>query len=168
MRTRAKASVDGESIGAATILSDVVYQAQTLGGTVMEGIREGKAVFKRSTRISGVVLLDDALRTNDRDEAQAKAIVGGALLLLSALTAAAADTRHWSTLPSTVQVLVADVAPGRHELVVDFVDAGGAPVAALRRVLDVDVPDEGQAWVMVPSLPAASNSLPPSSSALHP
>ncbi len=165
---RAQASIDGESIGAATILSDVVYQAQTLGGTVMEGIREGKAVFKRSTRVSGVVLLDDALRTKDRDEAQAKAIVGGALLLLSALTAAAADTRHWSTLPSTVQVLVADVAPGRHELVVDFVDAGGAPVAALNRVLDVDVPDDGQAWVMVPSLPAASNSLAPSPSALHP
>jgi hypothetical protein len=153
----AVATLDGAPLGAATILSDVVYQAQTLGGTVMEGIRKGKAVFRRSARISGAVLLDDALRvrSRDRDEAQAKAIVGGALLLLSALTAAGADTRHWPTLPSTVQVLVADAPPGPHELVVDFLDERGAPIPALRHVRAFDVPAAGEAWLLVPSLPAA-------------
>ena len=88
---RAQASVDGESIGAATILSDVVYQAQTLGGTVMEGIREGKAVFKRSTRISGVLLLDDALRTNP-DPNQLEGAAGDAWRVVEPLfEACAAD-----------------------------------------------------------------------------
>ena len=110
----AVASLDGESIGRSTVLNDVLYQARTLGGTVMEGIRQGKAVFRRSSRIAGVVLIDEALRNRDKDEdkAKAQAIVGGALLLLSALTAAEADVRHWPTLPSTVQVITAEVPPG--------------------------------------------------------
>lgn len=149
------ASLDGEPIGRSTILNDVVYQARTLGGTVMAGIRQGKAVFRRSSRIAGVVLLDDALRNRDRDKgkAQAQAFVGGALILLSALTAAEADARHWPTLPSTVQVLAADVAPGEHLLVVDFVGPTGAPISRLRRQLTVTVPAEGEAWLLVPSLP---------------
>ena len=121
----------------------------------MAGIRQGKAVFRRSSRIAGVVLLDDALRNRDRDKgkAQAQAFVGGALILLSALTAAEADARHWPTLPSTVQVLAADVAPGEHLLVVDFVGPTGAPISRLRRQLTVTVPAEGEAWLLVPSLP---------------
>lgn len=152
----AVASLDGESIGRSTILNDVFYQARTLGGTVMEGIRQGKAVFRRSSRIAGVVLLDEALRNRDKDEdkAKAQAIVGGALLLLSALTAAEADVRHWPTLPATVQVITAEVPPGEHQLVVDFVGPTGAPISRLRRQLAVTVPADGEAWLLLPSLPA--------------
>ena len=137
------------------MLNDVVYQARTLGGTVMEGIRQGKAVFRRSSRIAGVVLLDEALRNRDRDsdKAKAQAIVGGALLVLSALTAAEADVRHWPTLPSTVQVIAADVAPGEHELVVDFLGAAGGSVTSLRRTVNVTIPAEGETWLLLPSLP---------------
>ena len=151
----AVASIDGEPIGQSTVLNDVVYQARTLGGTVMEGIRQGKAVFRRSSRIAGVVLLDEALRNRDRDsdKAKAQAIVGGALLMLSALTAAEADVRHWPTLPSTVQVIAADVAPGEHELVVDFCGAAGGSVTSLRRTVNVTIPAEGETWLLLPSLP---------------
>lgn len=155
----AVASVDGEALGRSTTLSDIVYQARTLGGTVMEGIREGKAVFRRSSRIAGAVLLDQALRNSRRDSerARAQAVVGGALLVLSALTAAGADVRHWPTLPSTVQVLVADLPPGSHDLQVDFVDGGGAPIPRLRRELRVSVPESGEAWLLLPSLPVVSS-----------
>lgn len=155
----AVASLDGEPIGESSILSDVVYQAQTLGGTAMEGIREGKAVFKSSTRLAGAILLDEALRNRrrDKDKAQAQAVVGGALLALSAMTAAAADVRHWPTLPSSVQALVAEVSPGQHELVVDFLDGRGAPLPRLRRRLQIDVPEVGETWLLVPSLPAMAS-----------
>ena len=151
----AVASVDGATIGGSTILSDVVYQAQTLGGTAMEGIRRGKAVFRRSTRTAGAVLLNRAARNRnvDKDKARAEAVVGGALLLLSAATAASADVRHWPTLPSTVQVITADVAPGRHEVVVDFLDGRGRPLPSLQRRLTVEVPESREAWLLVPSLP---------------
>ncbi|MFY9345969.1 MAG: hypothetical protein WAT39_25990, partial [Planctomycetota bacterium] len=54
----ARASVDGRSLGTAAILLDVEYQATTMGGTAMEGIRQGKAVFKSAALIGGGVLLD--------------------------------------------------------------------------------------------------------------
>ena len=154
----AQASLDGVNIGPSTILSDLVYQAKTRGGTAMEGIRAGKAVFKSASRAAGVVLLDQAVRNSrrDREKAQAQAVVGGALVLISALTAAAADVRYWPTLPATVQVLVADVAPGRHDLVVDFVDGSGAALPGIQRRLTVDVPATGEAWLLVPSLPPPS------------
>ncbi|MCK5944778.1 MAG: hypothetical protein KAI24_22510, partial [Planctomycetes bacterium] len=153
----AVATLDGEDLGRSWILNDVVYQAQTLGGTVMEGIRKGKAVFRRSSRIAGTVLLNEAIRNRNRnkDAARAQAIAGGALLILGALTSTAADTRHWPTLPATVQVLVADVEPGRHELVVDFVDGRGNRISRLQHRLVVDVPASGEAWLLVPSLPQA-------------
>ncbi|HEB53820.1 MAG TPA: hypothetical protein ENI87_11260 [bacterium] len=151
----ARAVLDGESLGRASILCDVDYQAMTLGGTAMEGIRKGKAVFRRSARTAGTILLNESLRnrSRDQDKARAQAIVGGSLLLLSALTSAAADTRHWPTLPSTVQVLCADVPPGEHELVVEFLDARGRPLPALRHTMSVAVPDTGETWLLVPSLP---------------
>ena len=152
---RARAMLNGEPLGKSWILSDVDYQANTLGGTAMEGIRKGKAVFKTSTRIGGIILLDEGLRNLDDDEGQAKAIVGGAMLVLSALTATGADVRYWPTLPSTVQALTADVPPGEHDLVVEFLDNKGRSVARLRHQLRVEVPKSGEVWLLVPSLPPA-------------
>ena len=154
----AEASLDGRSLGRSAILCDVDYQAMTLGGTAMEGIRKGKAVFKTATTVAGGVLLSEALRNRNRsgDTARTQAIVGGSLLLLGLLTSTAADTRHWPTLPSTVQVLTADVPPGEHTLTVDFFDAGGRPLPALRHVLPVRVPEVGESWHLVPSLPQAA------------
>jgi hypothetical protein len=141
-------------LGPAWILADVDYQARTLGGTAMEGIREGKAVFKTATTVSGLVLLNQAGRHRG-EHAQAMAITGGALLLVGLLTSSAADVRHWPTLPSTVQVLVADLPPGRHEIEVDFLDVRGRPLPNLRRRVLVDVPATGESWLFVPSLPSA-------------
>ena len=82
-------------------------------------------------------------------------IVGGAMLVLSALTATGADVRYWPTLPSTVQALTADVPPGEHDLVVDFLDNKGRSVTRLRHQLRVEVPKSGEVWLLIPSLPPA-------------
>lgn len=154
----AQISIDGKSLGRSTVLSDVDYQARTLGGTAMEGIRQGKAVFKTSTEIAGKILLVNGLnnRSGDRDADNARAVAGGALLLLSALTATAADVRYWPTLPSTVHVFTADVPPGEHDLLIEFVDGRGNGLPRLQHRLRVSVPASGEAWLLVPSLPPAA------------
>lgn len=153
---RARATVDGRRSGNAAILLDVDYQASTLGGTAMQGIREGKAVFKSVSAVAGIVLLDQALRSHERhkDSARTQAIVGGALLLASLLTSTAADVRYWPTLPSTVQVLTLDVAPGPHEVVVEFLDASGRVLPTLSQRITAEVPVGGESWYLFRSLPA--------------
>ncbi|MCU0864627.1 MAG: hypothetical protein MUC36_12590 [Planctomycetes bacterium] len=152
---RARATVDGRSVGKAAILLDVDYQASTLGGTAMEGIREGKAVFKSVSAVAGIVLLDQALRSHERhrDAARTQAIVGGALLLASLLTSTSADVRHWPTLPSTVQVLTLDVPPGAHDVVVEFLDASGRVLPTLSQRITAEVPTGGESWYLFRSLP---------------
>jgi hypothetical protein len=151
----AQVSINGKLLGRSVILSDVDYQARTLGGTAMEGIRQGKAVFKASTKIAGKILLVNGLekRSGDRDADNARVVAGAGLLLLSALTATAADVRYWPTLPSTVQVFAADVPPGEHDLLVEFVDGRGNGLPRLQHNLRVSVPASGEAWLLVPSLP---------------
>lgn len=148
----ARATVAGRECGKAATLLDLYYQARTLGGTEMEGIRSGKAVFKTGALVAGVVLLDQASRDSG-DSQRTQAIVGGGLLLLGLLTSTAADVRHWPTLPATVQVLAVNVPPGDHEVDVEFLDAAGRPLPALRQRRTVRVPGQGEAWQLFRSLP---------------
>lgn len=153
---RARVSVDGRPVGPTTMLVDVDYQARTLGGTAMEGIRKGKAVFKSAATVAGIVLLDQAARSHRRhgDAAQTQAIVGGALLLAGILTSTAADVRHWPTLPSSVQALAIDLPAGPHQVEIEFLDAAGRSLPTLRQVRDVVVPATGECWQLFRSIPA--------------
>ncbi|MFY9342061.1 MAG: hypothetical protein WAT39_06215, partial [Planctomycetota bacterium] len=102
-------------------------------------------------------LLDQARR--DRGDSQrTQAIVGGALVIAGLLTSASADTRHWPTLPSTVQVLTGAVPPGDHDVVVEFLDAAGRPLPSLTQRRRVTVPGQGEAWQLFRSLPLDSPS----------
>jgi hypothetical protein len=87
------------------------------------------------------------------DSARTNAIVGGSLLLLGLLTSTSADVRHWPTLPSTVQVLTADVPPGTHQLRIEFLDSAGRPLHDLEQTWTVDVPERGESWYLFRSLP---------------
>lgn len=149
---RARARIGGRDLGTSWILADVDYQASTLGGTAMEGIREGKAVFKTASIAAGAVLLNNAARDRG-DSARTQAIVGGGLLLVGLLTSTAADVRHWPTLPSTVQALTATIPPGTHVLEVDFLDAGGRPIVGLQQRTEIVVPEQGESWHLFRSLP---------------
>lgn len=157
----ATAELDGQSLGRAAVLNDLYYQARTLGGTEMEGIRKGKAVFKTASTVAGVVLLDQASRSRG-DKARTEAIVGGGLLLLGLLTSASADIRHWPTLPETVQAITVDAAPGPHRVVVEFLDARGRSVGGLQQVVEVTVPEAGEAWFLFRSIPRAAAATAPS------
>ncbi len=152
---RARVSIDGRDLGpsgVSAILVDVDYQARTLGGTAMEGIRKGKAIFKTASTAAGVVLLSQAAKDRG-DSARTQAIAGGALLLAGLLTSSSADIRHWPTLPSTVQALTVNVPPGEHVIDVDFLDANGRPIPSLRQRAQTIVPQKGESWHLFRSLP---------------
>jgi len=161
---RARATLGGTSLGETSILADVDYQARTLGGTEMEGIRQGKAVFKSVATTAGVVLLASA--ANDHgDSARTQAIVGGSLLVLGLLTSTAADVRHWPTLPSTVQVLTAQVPPGDHPLRIEFLDRNGGVLPDLTQNWSVSVPATGESYFLFRSLPGLDRLLQPAANA---
>lgn len=149
---RAEIFLDGQSLGTTCVLADLFYQANTRGGTQMEGIREGKAVLKTTTTVGGVVLLHEGLRDHGSGQRD-KLVAGGALLLLSLLVDPSADVRHWAILPETVQVLAADVAPGEHELRIEFLDAWNRRIDHLGQTATVDVPEEGESYYIFRSLP---------------
>lgn len=164
----ARIAVDGKPGFRTAVLCDVDYQARTLGGTEMEGIREGKAVFKKGALVSGIVMLDIAAHQRNRDHAATAAVIGGGLLALGLLTRTEADVRHWPTLPSTVQVLCLDLSPGQHELQVEFLDSSGRAVAGMDQQWSIDVPREGQSYYLFRSLPGLDRLLRSSAAASTP
>jgi len=149
---RARITLDGRVLGETVVLADLDYQARTLGGTEMEGIRKGKAVFKKASLIGGVALLNIASRDRG-DSARTNAIVGGGLILLGLLTSTAADVRHWPTLPATVQALTTNVTPGAHLLEIEFLDVAGRAVPELHQTWPIDVPAASQTYYLFRSLP---------------
>ena len=129
--------VDGRPMGRSAPAADLFHQAITRGEKVLDGIRKGKAVFKGGTYVGGVILINEGLR---RDKGEMVA-VGAGLLLLSALTQAQADTRHWSSLPAEIHVLPLRIPPGRRRIEVRALDADGRPFPGWSRTFDVNVPD---------------------------
>lgn len=149
----ARVSLGERVLGTTSVLSDVHYQARTRGGTEMEGIRQGKAVFKSVARVAGqTALIMGALDDSDKGRRD-KLIVGGALLIASALTSTEADTRSWTTLPGTVQGLCAEVPPGTHLLRIEFLGTGGQVLDSLTQTWNVTVPESGESWYLFRSIP---------------
>jgi hypothetical protein len=148
----ARLTLDGRELGTTVVLTDIDYQARTRGGTEMEGIRKGKAVFKSTASTAGLVLLGHGLGQHGAQQTT-EMTAGGLLLLLSALTSSEADVRHWPTLPSTVQVLVADVSPGEHDLQIEFLDGRGIVRPELSQHWKVRVPEQGEGYYLFRSLP---------------
>lgn len=129
--------VDGVPEGRSAMATDLFHQAVTRGKRVLDGIRKGKAVFKAGTFVGGAVLLHEGQYRRKKELVAA----GAGLLLLSALTQAQADTRHWSSLPAEVHVLPLRIPPGRHRLEVRALDARGHPLPGWSRTFEVDVPE---------------------------
>jgi hypothetical protein len=135
----AEVRVDGRLAGRTIEMVDLFFQATHRGGREIDGIREGKAIFKTTTAIAGIAALIAAnAQQNDKSRNQL-ALAGAGLLLLSVLTSAEADTRCWLTLPDAVHALVLDLEPGLHTIEIDFFDERGASLPGLRQVWH-DVP----------------------------
>jgi hypothetical protein len=149
----ASVTVDGQPKGRTHVMADLDFQAMTRGGRYMDGILAGKAVFKTATTVAGAVVLGEALNNHDSKHAGTAAIVGGSLLLLGLLTSAEADTRHWAVLPSTVQLMTLDLTPGRHDVRIEFCDAGGFPLPALTQSWHLEVSDRVEEVYYFRSIP---------------
>lgn len=155
----ARVRLDGEDVGRTSVICDVDYQARTLGGTEMEGIRKGKAVFKTGALIAGETMLRIAVaqsfsgRRKDRDRARTNAIIGGGLMLFGVLTSTRADIRHWPTVPATVQALCLQTKPGAHDLTIEFLDDQGRVLADLRQEWSIEVAADSESYYLFRSLP---------------
>jgi hypothetical protein len=109
---------DGATVARAAVAVDLFQQAVTRGGRVLDAVNKGKAIAKTGSKVAGVIVLDQA--RNDRERA-----LGAGLLLAGILLPSEAETRTWRTLPAEVQVIVADLPPGAHDLRLVF--GSGAP-----------------------------------------
>jgi hypothetical protein len=118
----------------------------------MDGVREGKAVFKSAAEIAAVAFATQAL--SDEGHAAGWAVAGLAALLLSLLIQPDADLRCWRTLPDTVQVIAASLPPGRRNVEVLFLGSGGVPLPDYHRQFEIDVPESGTLVLHLRSLPA--------------
>ena len=127
-------------------LDSTGYQATTRGGRGVDGFLKGKAIFKDTTGILGIALLEAgeiAAITSNSESGDAVAMILGlaglGVYVTGALTNPRADTRTWDTLPDSLYLVRLDAEPGEHKLTID-----GQPFS-------VNVPDDGRMTHLIPA-----------------
>lgn len=143
----------GKEVGRTYPVSDLLYQATTRGTKTLDSINKGKAVFKDAAAVAGVLVLKNS-------GSRGSNIAGGALLLASLLTPAEADTRSWDVLPGEVQVLLARLPPGTHELDVRVKDSSGRELRSVSPVITVTVDDRRLTFAWARAVPPPVQSAP--------
>jgi tetratricopeptide (TPR) repeat protein len=132
-----------EGTGKAVPYDDLVFQATTRGGRVMDHVLANKAVFKSSTDAAGnAALITGAVLATHRDTEVAGLAVMGAGLASKVFSSAAnpeADVRAWDNLPRFLSFVAFEAPPGEHTLTVDFLDEGGRPLGGRTRTVTVTV-----------------------------
>jgi tetratricopeptide (TPR) repeat protein len=130
---------------------DVVYQATTRGGRVMDHILGNKAVFKSATDTAGNVALIGGLGTaafsHDRTAQQIGlgiALAGLVSKAISAATTPAADVRAWDNLPHYLSFACVPLPPGPHTATVEFKDAAGNAMTGKTKTVTFEVPADGK------------------------
>ncbi len=134
--------IDGKTL-APHYVDSVTYQAQTRGGRAVDGFLKGKAIFKDTAGIVGIVLLEagDAASYSDDDTVAAVLYILGAVTWIAGAAAnPRADTRNWELLPDALWMVRADPTPGEHQLTVDG------------RSYTVQIPDDGTVVQVIPAL----------------
>jgi len=137
-----RARLDSQTLDA-HYLDSVTYQAQTRGGRVVDGFLKGKAIFKDSSTIIGIALLQagDVANAYDDDTVATVLYILGAVTFIAGVAAnPRADTRNWELLPDALWMVRADPAPGEHRLTVDG------------QTYTVQIPDEGTVVQLIPAL----------------
>jgi hypothetical protein len=163
--TGATLTVGGQAV-ALPAYDDVVFQATTRGGRIMDHILGNKAVFKQGADAVGDAALAAAVmvasdrddrrrpppktkeereeqREDERERDQA-AVALAAIGLFSKIAAAAAqptaDTRTWDNLPQYLSFSALRLPPGEHEAVLTFQDADGVTAASRTQNFLISVP----------------------------
>ncbi|MFQ5416500.1 MAG: hypothetical protein ACE5FL_05545 [Myxococcota bacterium] len=142
----ARVSVDRGPYSATRETGNLAFQAQTRGGRAFDVILAGQAYEKRTTKEGGLTF-----------NHVGTAIGGpvGAGFELAGLIAMAyghgikpqADTRYWDKLPDSIHLVPLRLAPGRHEVRVQFGDSEGDIRGEQARV--VDVPRRGNVLLWI-------------------
>lgn len=129
---------------------DIWFQATTRGGREMDHILGNKAVFKSATDTAGNVALMGGLGTaaasHDRTAQQVGlgiALAGLVTKVVSAAATPAADTRSWDNLPRYLSFAALELAPGKHNVTVQFKNPAGQVLPAMTKSLTLDVPGGG-------------------------
>jgi len=125
---------------------DTWFQASTRGGRAMDHILGNKAVFKSATDTAGNVALIGGLTTaavsHDRTAQQVGlglALAGLVSKVVSSATTPEADTRSWDNLPRYLSFASLSVAPGLHNVTVQFKDPMGQTIPGLTKQFTVEV-----------------------------
>jgi tetratricopeptide (TPR) repeat protein len=125
---------------------DLFFQARTRGGRVMDKVLANKAGFKTATDVAGDVGLIGGLimaaegRGDTRNAGIGLALAGALSKGVSALTKPEADTRYWNNLPQYLSFAALKIAPGDHELKVEFEDAHGNLLPQYTRRVNLHIP----------------------------
>jgi hypothetical protein len=107
---------------------DLLFQATTRGGRVMDHILANKAVFKDTTSVVGDVGIVAGAGLAATRNYEAAGIVGGLGLLskiVSAATTPQADIRMWDNLPRYLSFAALELPAGTYSVSADFLDGGG-------------------------------------------
>jgi hypothetical protein len=125
---------------------DVVFQATTRGGRVMDHVLGNKAVFKTTTDVAGNVAIAGGLTTaavSGDSTAQAVglgiALAGLVSKVVSAATVPAADTRSWDNLPHYLSFACFPLPVGQHVLTVQFLDRSGRVLSNLTKTINLNI-----------------------------
>ncbi len=146
--------VDGHDYPVAPT-DDVLFQASSRGGRVMDHILGNKAVFKTTTHVAGTAALVGGLTTAAVSSDKTVQGIGLGIALaglvskaISAATTPEADTRSWDNLPRYLSFANLPLPPGHHTITVEFKDPNGAVVQNLTKVVEFDVPADGKEVVL--------------------
>ncbi|HLP78708.1 MAG TPA: hypothetical protein VK327_17520, partial [Candidatus Paceibacterota bacterium] len=132
---------------------DLVFQATTRGGRVMDYVLGNKAVFKSTTSAAGDVgiIAGAALigtqqgRHSSADEVGLGLLAAGLLSkAFSAATTPDADVRSWDNLPRYLTFATVQLPPGQHAATIEFQDAAGRPLPNLTKNITINVPADGK------------------------
>ncbi|HEU5122834.1 MAG TPA: hypothetical protein VFW05_02085 [Verrucomicrobiae bacterium] len=144
-------SVNGQKLTAGAC-DDLVFQATTRGGRVMDYVLGNKAVFKSTTSAIGDVgIVSGALLATRRGHNSAADEVGLGLLaagllskVFSAATTPGADIRTWDNLPRYLTFATLALPAGAHAATIEFQDAAGRPLPNLTKQITINVPVDGK------------------------
>jgi hypothetical protein len=133
-----------QGTGKAVPYDDLVFQATTRGGRVMDHVLANKAVFKSSTDAAGnAALISGAILATHHDTEVAGLTVLGAGLITKIFSSAAnpeADVRTWDNLPRFLSFVAFEAPPGEHTLTIDFLDEAGRLLSGQSKTVTVTVP----------------------------
>jgi hypothetical protein len=143
--TSADIRVDSLNIPVAPT-DDVVFQATTRGGRVMDHVLGNKAVFKTATDVAGNVAIIGGLTTAAVSHDQTAQAVGLGIALagvvskvVSAATVPAADTRSWDNLPHYLSFACFPLPVGQHAVTVQFLDPSGRVLSNLTKTINLNI-----------------------------